>query len=60
MRNSDRIKIYLKNFQDNRGKNRKRLRERILSDPEWVQAFLQAFQDIRTENNPVLQNSAAG
>ena len=58
MRNNDRKINYLINFQDNQGKNRERLRDRILSDPDWVQAFLQAFQDIRTENNPILHNSA--
>lgn len=59
MRNRDRINTYLKNFRDNRGKNRKKLKERILSDPEWVRAFLQAYQDIRIERNAELHNSAA-
>lgn len=52
MKYSDQLKTYLKNYKENIGTNRIKLKKRILSDPEWVQAFLHAHQDIRTDKNP--------
>ena len=47
MKNTDNKQIFNRNFRNNKGKNRKALRQFILADREWVQAFLQAQLDMR-------------
>jgi hypothetical protein len=47
MKNTDNKQSFNRNFRNNKGKNRKALRQFILADREWVQAFLQAQLDMR-------------
>ena len=47
MKNTDKKYSFNRNFNKNKGENRKALRQFILEDREWVQAFLQAQMDMR-------------
>ena len=47
MENTDKKNSFNRNFKKNIGENRKALRQFILEDREWVQAFLQAQMDMR-------------
>jgi len=59
MRNNNRKQAFIKNFQNDKGENRKALRKNILNDNEWVQAFLQAQLDIRDLNSQILMKNIA-
>jgi len=59
MKNTDRKQSFDRNFRNNKGKNRKALRQFILADRAWVQAFLQAQLDMRELlSNELLKKTA--
>lgn len=47
MKNTDNNATFNHNFKMDKGRNRKELKKFILADREWVQAFLQAQNDMR-------------
>jgi hypothetical protein len=47
MNKTDNTTNFNQNFKRNKGRNRKELKKFILADREWVQAFLQAQNDMR-------------
>ena len=59
MKNTDKKHSFNKNFKNNKGENRKALRKFILSDREWVQAFLQAQLDMREIRSHEIMKLAA-
>ena len=59
MKNVNKKHGFTNNFKNDKGENRKALRNFILTDKEWVQAFLQAQLDIRKMNSQKLLNSVA-
>jgi hypothetical protein len=59
MKGTDKKHGFIKNFKNDRGENRKALRQFILKDKEWVQAFLQAQLDMREINSQELMRSVA-
>ncbi|MBC8198217.1 MAG: hypothetical protein H8E60_10065 [Candidatus Marinimicrobia bacterium] len=47
MKHTDNNATFNQNFKMDKGRNRKELKKFILADREWVQAFLQAQNDMR-------------